>query len=169
MFRIQNLVCFIQFNIIWFFKIYIFKLDNINNIKEKNDLISKAKFLFIKVFVVLLLLAVIKFKIINFKKQNDIELDEASQILNPEHKQNFRFNSKNNNFWNFTFLKNEMHSYKLYNSFKFPKISIIIMNKDDPQKYRYRIINQIKKIISQYFTNIEIILYFDNKKKVNII
>ena len=149
----------------------IFKIDNIKYLKEKNNLINKANFSFIKIVVVLLLFTIIKFKITYPSKENVIKQYEIGQNTNPENKENFDIIPNSKNFWNSTFLKNEMHSYGLYNAFKSPKISIILMNMCNPRLHIYQIVNQIKNIVSQNISNIEIILDIDNrqKKEYNII
>ena len=68
-------------------------------------------------------------------------------------------------FWNYTFLKNEMHNYSLYNEFSNPKISLIIINKYHNENEEFNIIEKIKFIISQNFTNLEILLFLKKGNK----
>ena len=62
-----------------------------------------------------------------------------------------------------------MHAYELYNAFKFPKISLILMNYENHQPNIYKIKDYIKIFVSQKFTNVEIILclFQKNKKDYN--
>jgi len=68
-------------------------------------------------------------------------------------------------FWNYTFLKNEMHNYSLYNEFSNPKISLIIIIKYHNENEEFNIIEKINFIISQNFTNLEILLFLKKGNK----
>ena len=58
-----------------------------------------------------------------------------------------------------------MHYYKLYNIFKIQQISIVISDKDIHGKKTKLIINHIKNLTNQNFSNFEIILCIDSKEK----
>ena len=69
-------------------------------------------------------------------------------------------------FWNYTGLKNEMHSYKLYNTFSVPQISLVLMIKG--KSYNISdIITHLKNIYSTDNITFEIILYIQYLKKKN--
>lgn len=118
------------------------------------NLLFLFKLLAIVFFIALI---IIKFKVLNAKESDKIDLNniKKSNIIDNKSKFNVTF------FWNDTLLKNEMHDYRLYNIFKIPFISIILFNnKNDKQD----LTNKIKYITSQNFSNFEIILYIENGK-----
>ena len=141
------------------------KLNNINVSKDNNNTSILIHFTYIKLIVVLLLLFFVKLKLNHLSKSYDLESYEIDKITNDENQENAQIKLRRNIFWNFTFLKNEMHSYELYNTFKFPQISLILMNNEKPQQNIYKIINYIKILVSQNLTNIEIILCIFRKNK----
>ena len=52
-----------------------------------------------------------------------------------------------------------MHSYSLYNTFKYPHLSLILMNKGAPKTNIYQIYNFAKNMTLNNFSEYEIILY----------
>ena len=130
-----------------------FKYD-IYDLKEKNDIVNN-KFSFIKLCVILFLIIITKVKILKIDKKykNEVLLLDSLKKEYPKE------------FWNTTFLKNEMHSYSLYDEFKFPFISLIFMKNEGNEFNLFQIIDQIKNISYDNFTNIEIILYLKNGNK----
>ena len=139
------------------------KIDNKNILKESNYSISKINFPYAKLIIVLLLIIVIKYKINRYYSENDFEKYEIDD--NQNQKDYVKYNHKSNIFWNYTYLKNEMDTYGLYNEFKFPQMTIIIMNIENFKKNSSRIVNTIKSITRQNFSNIEIILYLKKDKE----
>ena len=125
--------------------------NNIYNLKETNANIDN-KSSYTKLLSLLLLIIIFKIQIFKIDKKGLHLIDsKKEEIITKEkwHKE----------FWNTTFLKNEMHSYSLYDEFKFPFISLIIMKNEGQEQNLIEIINQIKNIsYNNNFTNFEIIL-----------
>ena len=144
------------------------KLNNIYVLKDNNNKCRKSHLIYIKLLVTLLLfVAKLQTNISTISSDlEEYEIDKAPQHENTE-KDHIQLRSKI--FWNYTFLKNEMHAYELYNVFKFPKISLILMNNENHQPNIYKIKDYIKIFVSQKFTNVEIILclFKENKKDYN--
>lgn len=132
-----------------------FKFDYINNI----NYFIRLNFKYIKLIIVLFLITAIKFQINKFIESNELEKHEIDNI------QSDLNIFKPDIFWNYTYLKNEMHSYSLYNAFKSPKISLILMKDKIPQSNMTLFFDNIKSITSQNFTNLEIIFCLNNKKE----
>ena len=103
-------------------------------------------------------------KLIKSNKIGKYSLDKIPYSLKKEKN---GANSKRNVARNFTFIKNEMHSYGLYNIFKNPKISLILMNNEKLKKNKYKILNFIKNLTLQNISDIEIILYTDYENKTD--
>ena len=120
----------------------------------------------IKFLVIFLLILQIKFRENKNKKLHIFKNDNKEIIQNNITKNNRK---KPKLFYNVTFLKNELHSYGLYKVFQYPFISLILIIEE---KMRYNIIqlvNQIKYITLQNFSNIEILLYIEKLEKQNYI
>jgi len=143
-----------------------YKFDNKNFLNENNNLLCSTNFYCQKFIIILLLFIVInlEIKLIKSNKPGKYSLDKIQYSLKKEKNVT---NSKRNVFRNFTFLKNEMHSYGLYNTFKNPKISLILMNNEKLKKNKYKILNFIKNLTLQNISDIEIILYTDYENKTD--
>ena len=130
------------------------RIENyLSTLKTSNFIINKINYTFIKITFVLLLLFALRIKTNFYSKLN-------------KHEQKFEEIKENPIlFYNFTFLKNEMHTYSLYNTFKFPQISLILMSNEFQKVNSLYLIDKIKYIFSQNYPNIEIILYLHNKNK----
>ena len=126
------------------FKFY----NNINDTKEFFGFIKIVNSPYVKILFIALLLLSANHQLSKFTKSNNIELQKVENLQN----------QKSSEFCDSTFLKNEMHSYSLYNTFRIPKFSFIIMNGTIKSDI-VQIIDQIKTLTSQNFTNIEIILF----------
>ena len=131
----------------------------LSNIKSYDFIISKINYSFIKTTFVILLLITIRIQINLYKKLNKPQRKIEAKKENPAM------------FYNLTFLKNEMKTYSLYNAFKFPQISLILMTNEYPKVNPLQLTDKIKSIFSQNYKNIEIILYLhkENKREYNII
>ena len=131
----------------------------LSNLNTNNFIINKKNYSFIKITFVLLLFFAFRIKTNFYSK-----LNKSAQKLE-EKKENPAM------FYNCTFLKNEMHTYSLYDTFKFPQISLILMSNEFSKINSLHLIDQIKYIFSQDYKNIEIILYLhhENKREYNII
>ena len=143
------------------------KLNNgVYNLKEKN-VNQNNRFSFTKLCAILLLIIIIKVQIFKIGKEYKNEL----LLVDSKKEINFRKENFSKEFWNKTFIKNEMHFYSLYNEFKFPFVSLIFMKNEGNECDLIQIINQIKNISYDNFTNFEIILYLQNgnKKEKNLI
>ena len=143
-----------------------FKFENIYNKQENNNYINKSSNGYIKLLVVLLLIIIISLEI---NHADNLEKYEFEQFSDGEKKDNIFVNFRKNIFWNYTFLKNEMHYYELYNILRIPKISLIILNDEKVEKDINEIQTLLMPLFSQNFTNIEIILNLKNKKDCNYI
>ena len=131
--------------------------NNLNYLKYNSRSIQNINSSYVKLCFLLLLMILIGFhnsksKKLNLVKENKIELDQHQKKIS-----NILEQKK---FWNTTFLKNEMHSYGLYNFFKFPFISLILMLNMNSQENIIPISKLIKNITKDNSINIEIILYF---------
>ena len=141
-----------------------YKFEYINFLKENNKFLCSTNFSCQKLIIVLLLFIEINLqvKLIKSNKLGNYELDIIRNSLKKDENGTY---PKRNDFRNFTFLKNEMHFYGLYNAFKNPKISLILMNNEKSKNNKYNILNFIKNLTLQNISDIEIILYTDYKKK----
>ncbi len=123
------------------------RLENsLNYLKYKSHPTQNINSSYVKLCFLLLLMILIRFhnfksKKLNLVKENKVELNQQQK-----------------KFWNTTFLKNEMHSYGLYNFFKFPFISLILMLNMNSQENIIPISKIIKNITHDNSINIEIIL-----------
>ena len=132
------------------------KSDNKIVIKENNFIIYKKYEPYLKFIAVLLLFIIIKYKIKKLVYNKDFPTNKNDT--------NIKKLEKDYIFWNYTLLKNEMHSYGLYNSFKLPQISIIAMN-DNISKDKDEIIKTIKSINHLNYSNVQIILSLKKVKR----
>lgn len=91
--------------------------------------------------------------------------------LNKRKETNEEINFNTVYFWNSTLLKNEMHRYSLYNSFKFPLISLILINNNNFEFNDVNIVRILEYIGFQDLINIEIIFVIKNSslKDYNLI
>ena len=112
-----------------------------------------------KLFTIIILILLFKFKL--FKDKGLSNFNKNNGIQN-----NVSFHKK---FFNTTFLKNEMHSYGLYKIFKIPFISLIFRINNNNNRNIIQTIKQIRFIISQNFTNLEILLFIEKLKIKNYI
>ena len=148
----------------------IFKLDINDSSSIKNKSLFSFSYCFLtKLIFVLLLFITFGYKINRVQKNNNIgdKILKERKVSNDENRTNEIISKKQNEFFNFTFLKNEMHYYSLYNTFKYPKFSLIILDNENIDLGVYQIVNKIKNITSQNFSNIEIILYLSKAGKKN--
>ena len=141
-----------------------YKFDNIYFLKENNNLLCSTNFSCQKIIIVLLLFITINLQI-KLIKSNKLEKYNSDKITKSIKKEANGTYPKRNDFRNFTFLKNEMRYYGLYNTFKNPKISLILMTNEKPKNIKYNVLNFIKNLSLQNISNIEIILYTDYKEK----
>ena len=142
-----------------------FKLDNKNLNRDNFYSINKTTIYCIKFIFIILLMFIIKSNIykIYYKNTKNKHIIKQEKSID---KKKFIFNKlRCDRFWNYTALKNEMHSYGLYNAFKFPQLSIIIMNNEKIKQDKSKIINYFKSIDFQNFLNCEIFLYVEKDRK----
>ena len=122
----------------------------------------------IKSYVKFILLISITYGIYSEKKKSaqDNYDNKKRQTENMNQKTN---SSQTKYFYNFSFLKNEMDSYGLYNIFKIPQISFILMENESYFLNFNQTIEQFKYINFKNFNDIEIILYFKNESNRDFI
>ena len=127
-----------------------------NYIKDIDPFIIAIRAYYFKMILQFFLLFLLIFQIVvSYKK---IQLESTNR-------KNLNLNNPVSKYWyNLTFLKNEMHSYSLYNEFKIPKISLVLMHDKNKQNI-YKTIKRIKQISSKNNSNIEIILFLENENK----
>ena len=153
----------------------IFKLDNISfNIKSNTIFLEIPNYILIKVIYLLLLIILFLFEKSYIIKLKEVEIyDYKEQKFQKVENQTKEFNIvQPKDFYNITLLKNEMHYYSLYNYFKCPIFSLVIMGEYNSQHNLFQTINKIKnKTCYQNFSNFEIILYLSdiNKRNYNIL
>ena len=128
----------------------------INSIKNNRD-IYLTKFLFI---IILIVLHQFIIKIVN-ENQDKIKGKEESKSFTK--KKEINFNKVY--FWNTTLLKNEMHTYSLYNIFKLTRISLILIDDINLRLKEFDTIYQIINICNLNLTNIEIIYVVQNENE----
>jgi lipopolysaccharide biosynthesis glycosyltransferase len=116
-----------------------------------------TKFLFILILIVLHQFII---KIVN-ENQDKIKGKEESKSFTK--KKEINFNKVY--FWNTTLLKNEMHSYSLYNIFKLTRISLILIDDINLRLKEFDTIYQIINICNLNLTNIEIIFVVQNENE----
>ena len=145
-------------------KIHNIKMENYNDISQSdnNIIIITLNIHQLKLILILLFIIIIREYNSDFKYSFSFK----NNLLQKENNKNdtvIDFNTLY--FWNYTYLKNEMHNYSLYNEFNNPKISLILIIKDNNENEENNIIDQINFIISQNFINMEILLFlkYDNK------
>jgi lipopolysaccharide biosynthesis glycosyltransferase len=140
-----------------------FKNIKLNNINYNNNTNDNANILITKLIFLFLLIVSFNYRISIINRLNALEYkeifeEEESNIYGNDLKQ------RKNDFWNITLIKNEMNYYSLYNQFKFPQISFLLMNNNN-RKYFMETINHIKKLTSQNFSSIEIIFHTEKMNK----
>ena len=116
-----------------------------------------TKFLFI---IILIVLHQFIIKIVN-ENQDKIKGKEESKSFTK--KKEINFNKVY--FWNTTLLKNEMHTYSLYNIFKLTRISLILIDDINLRLKEFDTIYQIINICNLNLTNIEIIFVVQNENE----
>ena len=133
-------------------------MNNNSTINSRNLVNNKLLFL---ILLIILKQLIIKIKII----------DKIIKRNKQENKKKEEINFNTVFFWNSTYLKNEMHSYSLYNVFKSPLISLILIENNSLRLHDLSTIKKIENISSNYLTNIEIILVIkkSNAREVNLI
>ena len=134
---------------------------NLFNFQYNNSYNNKTNDFFYKLIIINFLIIILISRIAKIKKITELEqqeINEENQPINEIHQ-------KASDFWNCTFLKNEMHYYRLYEKFKFPQITLILMDYKNHKEELFQIINHIKNITSQNFVNIEILLCIQKMKK----
>ena len=125
---------------------------DINYFKNRSQII----FIYgIKILIIFILILQIKFQVnkneeLYIFKNDNKEINQINRTKNDKSSQKLFFNT--------TFLKNELHSYGLYNIFKYPFISLILIVNEKNIVNIIQLINQIKYVISQNFSDIEILL-----------
>ena len=72
---------------------------------------------------------------------------------------------RKSDYWNITLVKNEMHYYSLYNQFKIPQFSFVLLDNDNNDTNFIETLDNINRLISQNFSFIEIILHRQKIKK----
>ena len=145
------------------------KFDNIiSNIKFNTNCISISNYIIIKLIFLSLLFILFECKISRDKQLNDIKnVEDKGEKFNEEQAKQQSLVNLNKDFWNTTFLKNEMHYYSLYKIFKKPKFSLIIIYNESLKINVFQISNQFETLINQNFSDIEIILYLHKIDKKN--
>ena len=145
-------------------KIYNIKMENYNDISQSdnNIIIITLNIHQLKLILILLFIIIIREYNSDYKYSFSFK-NNLSQKENNKNDTVIDFNTLY--FWNYTYLKNEMHNYSLYNEFNNPKLSLILIIKDNNENEENNIIDQINFIISQNFINMEILLFlkYDNK------
>ena len=109
-----------------------------------NIIINTLNILQFKIILILLFIIIIKIYNSKFKYFCSLK-NNSLQNTNNTYDTVIDFNTLY--FWNYTYLENEMHNYSLYNEFKNPKISLILIFKDINENEEYNIINLINFII----------------------
>lgn len=139
---------------------------NYYNIEGDNSIFTCLNYFITKVFAILLLIIIINFENYNYHEFNDTdEKDNELNFLKIGERQKLERSLLTHDFFNITYLQNEMHYYGLYHIFKKPKLSLIFMFQDNSHYDFLQIIKQLNIIKSYNFSNYEIILYFPNLKK----
>ena len=141
----------------------IFKLGNDLYNHKYNIIINIINHGLIKLIIIISLIIIFGLQISKGEAFNNIPIERYMESMTPNIEKPNNLNSER--FWNFTFLKNEMHYYSLCNLLNIPKISLVIMNEENSKDSLFQTINQIKNLTSHNFTNIEIFLYLQNIKK----
>ena len=128
--------------------------NNINYLKYNSRSSQNLNASYVKLFFLLLMILIglhnFEAKKLNLVKENKIELNQQRKKINNL--------SELKKLFNPTFLKNEMHSYGLYNIFKFPFISLIFMLNMSSHENIIPVFTLIKNITYNNSINIEIIL-----------
>ena len=132
--------------------------ENKDDEKYKNSIFINTKFIYILLILIIIVLPNYNF-INNIRMYSDETEDDEN--INKENIPNTNYFK----YFNYAIVKNQMHYYKLYNIFKIPQISIVISDKDIHRKKIKLIINQIKNLTNQNFSNLEIVLCIDRKEK----
>ena len=146
-------------------KNYFFFVDNnINSFKANSNGIKYLNDYLIKLLIVLLFIVLIRLEKLNYNL-NELEQNDEDDFIKIENEQKIQKSLLSHDFFNITFLKNEMHYYSLYNSFYFPKISLVIMNQNNNHTYISEIIKLIDNLIDTNHFDFEIILYFESLKR----
>ena len=140
------------------YKFYNSSYDDYNN---NNDI---TKFLFIKIIFILLFFATINHNSEISLKSNTKKTVENRINYNNNTKE-FIIDQNNSIFWNFTLVKNEMDYFSLFNQFKIPQFSFILMDNLNNKINLIDIINNIKCLLSQNFSFLQIILHRQNMKR----
>ena len=142
---------------------FLLKDNNVDYFNIGNNNVKHLNNPFIKLIIILLLYIIIELEIYNYHELNEIE-EKEDYYINDENKQKIEKRLITHDFFNITFLKNEMHYYSLYNIFKYPKISLVLLFQKNSYKDIFDITAQINNIIDKNFSNFEIILYCQNLK-----
>ena len=120
------------------YKLLIINNDNLKNYKLENKNIKRDNFCSInkttiycvKFICITLLIFIINSKVYKLYFKKNINKHITKQEKSIDNTNLITHKLRHDRFWNYTALKNEMNSYGLYNAFKFPQLSIIIMNNE---------------------------------------
>ena len=143
------------------------KNNNFNNkiiINSNNNLLNELAVLFFKIFIIIILIVIFNHQNNNTLQNNKIKSAQSKEIQNSNKILKNEEKSQRKPFWNNTLVKNEMHSYSLYNTFKKPQFSLILKNNGKPQNNINKIGSFIKNMMSKNFSDFEIVLYNMKKK-----
>ena len=143
------------------------KNNNSNNkiiINSNNNLLNELTILFFKIFIIIVLIVIFNHQNNNTLQNNKIKIAESKEIQNSNKILKNEEKSKKKPFWNNTLVKNEMHSYRLYDTFKKPQFSLILKNNGKPKNSINKIGSFIKNMMSKNFSDFEIVLYNMEKK-----
>ena len=116
------------------------------------------------IYIVLLLIIIrLQISIINNKGIYIDEKENEDQI-----NQEFISKVKYKKYFNVTVIKNQMHHYKLYNVFKKPQVSIVLINNENNSKNLKLTRDTIRNLTSRNISHSEILLCIDSKEKIAI-
>ena len=138
------------------------KNNNSNNkiiINSNNNLLNELTILLFKIFIIIVLIVIFNHQNKNTLQNNKIKSAQSKEIQNSNKILKNEEKSQRKPFWNNTLVKNEMHSYSLYNTFKKPQFSLILMNNGKPKNSINKIGSFIKNMMSKNFSDFEIVLY----------
>ena len=110
----------------------------------------------------LLILILIIFQLLITKINIRIQNHVKNKVNNNINTKTEEINFNTVYFWNTTFLKNEMHKYSLYNTFKTPFLSLILINNNNLRLDELSTIQLLENLCLQKLINIEILLVVEN-------
>ena len=147
------------------------KNNNFNNkitIKYNNNkLFNEISILFLKLLITILLIVIFQHQNNSTLKLNEIQTTQFNNASTCNETLKNKIESKRKPFWNNTLVKNEMHSYSLYNTFKNPQLSLLLIINEKTKINMNKIEYFIKNTTSKYSQDFEVVIY-NNVEKMDI-